>query len=177
LGYNGTRNQPRKRKKSTGSTYGGSNAFGMPATAVAQPSNPFGGGGSGGLGFGTTSNTTGLGATATTFVAPKTSSIYKCNNINPTIYGGSNALGVPATAILKPSHPIGSGGNGGFGFGTLSNTTGLRTRATPFGAPATSSTDSDSDPDTQTQQEEAPGDIIVIKNEKQFMPFIVYHLR
>merc|ERR1719460_1193244 len=55
-------------------------AFGMPATAVAQPSNPFGGGGSGGFGFGTTSNTTGLGATATPFRAPATSSIFGSNN-------------------------------------------------------------------------------------------------
>ena len=74
------------------------NAFGMPATAVAQPSNPFGGGGSGGFGFGTTSNTTGLGATATPFGAPATSSIFGSNN-----------------ATTKPSLTLGFGQTTAFG--------------------------------------------------------------
>ena len=74
------------------------NAFGMPATAVAQPSNPFGGGGSGGFGFGTASNTTGLGATATPFGAPATSSIFGSNN-----------------ATTKPSLTLGFGQTTAFG--------------------------------------------------------------
>ena len=71
------------------------NAFGMPATAVAQPSNPFGGGG---FGFGTASNTTGLGATATPFGAPATSSIFGSNN-----------------ATTKPSLTLGFGQTTAFG--------------------------------------------------------------
>ena len=73
------------------------NAFGMPATAVAQPSNPFGSGGSGGFSFGT-SNTTGLGATATPFGAPATSSIFGSNN-----------------ATTKPSLTLGFGQTTAFG--------------------------------------------------------------
>merc|ERR550532_2586494 len=130
------------------------NAFGMPATAVAQPSNPFGGGGSGGFGFGTASNTTGLGATATPFGAPATSSIFGSNNATtkPSLtlgFGQTTAFGTqnqPAAApAFGQTNTFGTAQtqpSAGGAFGTSNTATGGFGATQPatnfsFGTPAT----------------------------------------
>ena len=96
------------------------NAFGMPAAGSAPAANPFGGGG--GFGFGTQTNTTGLGATSNPFGAPASTSIF-----------GSTS------ATSKPNLTLGFGQTSTFGGQTQAATLPAFGQSNTFGTPQTQS--------------------------------------
>ena len=82
------------------------NAFGMPAAGSVPPANPFGGGG--GFGFGTQSNTTGIGVTTNPFGGPSSTSIFgntaATSKPNLTLgFGQTSTFGAPAQATTLPA--------------------------------------------------------------------------